>query len=429
MKKLNVLSKVLIFFVAGINFSCKTTKMEEKSKDIAMSEETVEMSKLPFGINQERYKELLDTSLVSTGNNARMKRFLEKIRAGKDVYVAIIGGSVTEGGGPADFHDGYAYQFEKKICELYTRDGGAHVHFDNAGLSGTGSEQGLIRYKSDVLDVLGHKPDLLVVEFAVNDDGKDVGTRCFEAIIRRALEDCDETAVVALYSAAEYGNSMGVKKPVADFYGIPQVNVLALIQRASAAGDIKKNLYYTDTVHPTTTGHTVQCDCLLNLIDTIDKASVDEPCDVPVAWKTVPQKAFSGFTRIIGNDENVCIKAGGFCEVDPKCQALKKTGKSDFPHNWHCNGKNGESFVMDISCKGLLFVYKEQATGAGEKLGKADVFVDGKLVETLNGDNPAGWGNCVPKMIIDDDKVCEHCVEVKVRDGMSFTIIAMGYSK
>ncbi len=430
--------KVLAGFSAGMLIcACATTEPEDKTEESKMEEkvEVVEKeSTLPFGLEAERYAELLDSSLVSMGNNARMKKVLEKLRAGQDVYIAAIGGSVTEGGGPANFKDGYAYQFNKKLREVYTPDGGKHVYFDNAGLSGTGSEQGMLRYESDVVQVLDHKPDLLIVEFAVNDDGKDFGTRSFEVVIRRALEQSEETAVIALYSAAEYGNSMGAKKPVADFYEVAQVNVLATVQRASAAGDIKKNLYYTDNVHPTTAGHTVQADCLMNLIEHMDKAPADAPVAVPTEWKTLPQKAFTNFTRILPevNDSNVKITAGGFSSVDPKCQGLKKTGKSNFPTNWHHDGKSDEAFTMEITCKSLMLIYKEQAAADPFKFGKAEFYVDGNLVQTYNGGNPGGWNNCVPRLLIDETEVAKHTVQIKMvqeDEAKGFTVIAMGYTK
>ncbi|MCQ2591879.1 MAG: SGNH/GDSL hydrolase family protein, partial [Treponema sp.] len=439
MKKLGLLFLGVFVFLA---MSCESTKVaENKTEDVTVKVEAEvrEEPKVkespavvhPLKIEDARYDELMQKSLVSVGNTYRLKKVIEKLRAGDEVYIAALGGSVTEGAGPADYKDGYAYQFCRKLKKTYCPDGGKNVYFNGAGLSGTPSELGLVRYESDVVQVLGHNPDLLIVEFAVNDDGQDASTRAFEALVRNALVANDECAVIGLYSAATYGNSAAAKTPVGNYYRIPQVNVLALVNEAVSVGDFTKEKYYTDTVHPTKDGHEIQADCLMNLVAKTDAASMPEPFDIPEEWYKTKDKAFTNFTRILGNDENVTIDAGSFTATDNSTQSIKKTGKGNFPQNWHHSATTGtESFVMNISCKSLIFVYKEQGSWLAEKFGNAEVYVDGKKVATFDGGKAGGWCNCVPKVIIDGKQVADHVVEVKMTDAdasKGFTIVAMGY--
>ena len=423
--KLTLVASILTF----LSFGCATEPEPEKSNTTQTENPAPVVSDKPFGIAETRYAELLDMSLVSTGNTYRLKKVIEKLRAGENVYIAALGGSVTEGAGPSSYKDGYAYQFNKKIKAAYTTNNGANVYFDGAGLSGTPSQLGLVRYQSDVVEVLGQAPDLLIIEFAVNDDGSDLSTRAFEALVRNALEANNECAVIALYSAATYGNSANAKKPVAEFYNIPQVNVLPVVQRAVSANDFKKEAYYTDTVHPTKSGHEFQADCLMNLIAKTDASPEDEPVAIPDSW--CKPKPLTNFTRILGDDSNVKITAGDFNSKDDYTQSIKKTGKANFPANWH-HASGNDSFVMKINCKALIFTYKEQGSWLSEKFGKADVFVDGKKVATYDGGKAGGWCNCVPVYIIDEEKASDHTVEIKMADGdenKGFTIVAMGYSK
>ena len=69
----------------------------------------------PFNMAENDYHKLLEQSIISEGNNFRLKQALNKIKNGKKTVIAAIGGSVTEGSGPADFKDGYAYQFFREI--------------------------------------------------------------------------------------------------------------------------------------------------------------------------------------------------------------------------------------------------------------------------------------------------------------------------
>ena len=70
-------------------------------------------------IPDSKYEEIIKKSLVTKGNNYLVKQVLSKMRAGEEVIVSTIGGSVTEGAGPSDFHQGYAYQFKDLFIEKY----------------------------------------------------------------------------------------------------------------------------------------------------------------------------------------------------------------------------------------------------------------------------------------------------------------------
>lgn len=421
---------ILLLVAAGcLLFSCASSSSKNANGNTEIQEQKVEEVKHPFKIQDSTYTELLNTSLMSVGNNYRLKKVIEKLRAGEKVCVACIGGSVTEGAGPSDFKDGYAYQFNKMLRAKYTPDGGKNVYFDNAALSGTPSPLGLVRYDSDVVQVLGQDPDLLVIEFAVNDGGECTNQRAFEAMIRKALCANENSAVIVLYASATYRNTQTQMKPVADYYRLPQVSLLDVTDKAIAAGNFTKEQYFTDMVHPTKEGHELMADCLIHLFDTVDSKNEVKPYPVPEEWYKA--KAYTNFTRITGDDDCVKISKGSFKDTDANTQGLKKNNKPNFPQNWHhTSGK--DSFVMDINCKSLLFVYKVQGTWLEEKFGKAEVYVDGKLVSTYDGGADGGWCNSEIRMLIDEEDAKNHKVEVKMAPGsekLGFTIVAMGYTK
>ena len=372
----------------------------------------------------------VEETLVSTGNNYRLKTALEKIKKGEKVTLAALGGSVTEGAGPEKFTDGYAFQFFRALKAAYAPGNGENVVFDGAGLSGTPSQLGIVRYKQDVVDVLGGNPDILIIEFAVNDAGDDFSARGFEALVRDALSASPETAVIALYSAATYGNTAAQKKPIANHYQIPQVDILPVVKKGISSGKVKEKDYYTDNVHPTKDGHQFMSDSLMNLLAVVDKAAKDSPCAIPA--ESLKNPSFSGMKMILGDDENVKISAGVFNKKDGATQSLKKTNKGDFPQNWYKSASSkGESFKMDITCKNLILTYKVQGSWLSEKFGSADVYVDGKKVGTYDGGAANGWNNCEARLIIDEKSAAKHSVEIKMAPGSEskgFTIVCMGYS-
>ena len=391
------------------------------------------LSANPFKISDANYQQMMEKTIVNTGNNARMKKVLAKIRSGEKVYVTALGGSVTEGAGPAKFTDGYAYQFFNALKAKYAPGDGKNLYFNNAGLSGTGSLLATVRYQHDVVEV-GNTPDLIIIEFAVNDNGDVICQRTFEALIREALSANPDCAVIALYCIASYGNTAEQKKPVADFYSVPQINMLPVVKEAISNKFFTNEQYLTDYAHPTFEGHKFMCDCLMNLVDKLDKAKADAA--IPVPEKFFKEPAFFGIKRIYpdNKDSNVKIEAGDFTETDRKCQTLKKTNTSDFPENWKkkLNAKSENvPFKMELTCKNLIFVYKGQASGDPEKFGKAEVYVDGRKVATYDGGKEGSWNNCEPHLIIDERTAAKHTVLVKMAPGsekLGFTIVTMGYT-
>lgn len=384
----------------------------------------------PFNISNEDYKILMEKSLTSVGNNYRIKNVLKKLRNGDDVYVAALGGSVTEGEGPENFRDGYAYQFNKKLGDEFASKR-EKIHFDNAGLSGTSSPLGLIRYKQDIVDILGHIPSLLLIEFAVNDVEEPTKQRAFEALIHDVLSASDETAIIVVYSAAMYPKTQKVMMPIAEYYGVQQVSPSDAYDLAISKGLLKSNEYFKDIVHPLSAGHEFMADCIINLMKEIDKFSLDDKKSVPSQSLKSPN--FFGFQQITKNNSDVTIIPGGFDEIDVNTQTIKKSGKGNFPKNWHHSSKSGkESFIMNINCKNLILSYKEQGSWLSEKFGKAEIYVDGRKIDTFDGGKANGWNNCVTLLLIDKHTSANHTVEIKMAKGSDrkgFTIVCMGYSK
>ncbi len=103
----------------------------------------------------------------------------------------------------------------------------------NAAIGGTGSDLGVFRVQQDVLS---KQPDLLFVEFAVNDGGASPEQiiRCMEGIVRqtwRAYPECD---IVFVYTIAgnmlettqqgKLPRSVAAMEDVATHYGIPSIH-------------------------------------------------------------------------------------------------------------------------------------------------------------------------------------------------------------
>ena len=146
-----------------------------------VEEETVDFSDPAYG-------EMLEKSLLGMGRYGRLKNALRKARAGEDTTVAFIGGSITQGAGAIPIHEQcYAWKTFQGFCELCGRGTEENIRYVKAGVGGTSSELGMVRYDRDVCGGGKVNPDLVVVEFAVNDEGDETEGECFECLVRKIL--------------------------------------------------------------------------------------------------------------------------------------------------------------------------------------------------------------------------------------------------
>jgi lysophospholipase L1-like esterase len=148
---------------------------------------------------------------------------MEKIRAGKTVTVAYLGGSITA-------MQGWRNKTTDYLKATYPGATFKEVH---AAIGGTGSDLGVFRLGRDVL---AHKPDLLFVEFATNDGGTPPEQiwRSMEGIVRQTWKLDPATDIVFTYTittafTADYlkgdcSRAASAMELLADHYGIPSIN-------------------------------------------------------------------------------------------------------------------------------------------------------------------------------------------------------------
>ena len=164
-----------------------------------------------------------------------------KSERGEAVHVVMLGGSITENGG------GHSKMVPAWLGERFPE---VQVRVTNAGMSSTCSTSGAFRFGSHVLGK--GAVDLLVVEFAVNDD-QDAGhakrecVRGMEGIVRQMRRANPEAGIVMVHfvnpgmlakvKAGETPVSIGAHEEVAAHYGVTTVNVAAAVAEAELAGD------------------------------------------------------------------------------------------------------------------------------------------------------------------------------------------------
>ena len=175
-----------------------------------------------------------------------------KLRAGGPFTVVFLGGSITENRG-----------FSATVPEWLRRQfPAAKIEAINAGWAGTGSELGAQRLDAEVL---ARKPDLVFVEFAVNDIAKPEFTH-MERIVRKLWTANAETDVVFLYTISKgdldfyrkgwFPLSVSRHELAAKHYAVPMIAIGQSVATKVLAGTLKWEDFSNDTCHPHANGYT-----------------------------------------------------------------------------------------------------------------------------------------------------------------------------
>jgi lysophospholipase L1-like esterase len=187
---------------------------------------------------------------------------MAKLRGGKTISVVTLGGSITTGhqAQPPE-SAGWAAHVNNWLQGKASESGGGEpggcepdgsVEFHNSGASGTDSAFASIR----VCDhALAYNPDLVIVEYAVNDQWLDsrVRRRSYEGLIRRLLDGSDRAIVlIALNEKGDPEKSAFLdQSEIARYYNIP------ILAWADWVKPSEWDNYFSgeETIHPNNEGH------------------------------------------------------------------------------------------------------------------------------------------------------------------------------
>jgi len=275
---------------------------------------------------------------------AGLPNFIAKANtAGADVKIAYFGGSITAQNGwrpktLAHFQKNYP---TAKFSEI------------NAAIGGTGSDLGVFRLKQDVLN---KSPDLMFVEFAVNDGGASPEQiyRCMEGIVRqtwKALPNCDICFVYTLTEQlsppmldGKFQRSASAMEKIADTYGIPTIHMAMEVAKLAKAGKLqwraplpktdeeKQKLgdtvvFAPDSVHPhPETGHELYLQAIARSLPAIVEASKTpgaHALPAPFIATNYEQAKLLPITEV--------TLSKGFVFLDPKTDKLGKSYSNRLP--------------------------------------------------------------------------------------------------
>ncbi len=348
----------------------------------------------------------------------RLKNLMKRAANGESLVIGFLGGSITQGSLSSTPKTCYAYLVYEWWKKSFPN---AAFSFVNGGIGGTTSHYGGARAWKDVLC---YRPDIVTVDFSVNDDANEFFEETYEGMLRRLLAAPSAPAVVVLnnvfYDTGK--NAQDYHNRIADHYGIPHVSIKDTVYPDVESGKIVRADITPDNLHPNDKGHRLVADEICKLLDSI-KAEMEEET---IAGENIEGKSTKTeasvllpapltenayeHSRLIQIQDNEAILDGFL--VDP----IEKKGMLDIFKNGWTAAHTNDKISFEIECSCLAVQYRKSVQ---QPVPKAKAVIDGDEAHAviLDGNFTEDWGDCLylePLLHHAEKKV--HRIEIIVTD-------------
>lgn len=389
---------------------------EQESEHEGYTSKT-EISLVPSPTDYVSEEEMELADMWQGSKEDSIAKVMKKAAQGEKVTVAVIGGSITQGTISSGSSDSsvenrrcYADIFFSWWEETFPQ---TEFEFINAGIGATDSYLGVHRVQTDVLD---YNPDIVLVEFAVNDANSVFYKKTYDNLVRIIAKSANEPAILLLFMAQTNGAGAQENQSNVGFsYSMPMVSYRNVIKEMMETGKYSDKELSSDEVHPSALGHAIAGEIIWKYLNSIyaDLEGYGEP--EPLEKAAITKECYAN-ARILDSAQIKPESSSGFEE---------KEVFYAFPNDWTCEEGGGEiRFTTSFANLGVL--YYRQIDGNG---GQYEVYVDGNMEAVLNADFKGGWGNCAEAQeCFTSDEVKEHEIVIKEKEdstGSSFTILGL----
>ncbi|MDE6780309.1 MAG: carbohydrate binding domain-containing protein, partial [Ruminococcus sp.] len=349
-------------------------------------------------------------AIYQIGNTARIREKIEKVQNGKNVTLAYIGGSITEGGRTDTCYASRSYKY---FADTFGT--GNNVSMINAGLSGTSSVVGLMRAQNDILDA---NPDVIFIEFSVNDHPEEIYKKGYESLVKKCLSQPNNPAVILIINRAKGGYSMQEQMvAIGKNYNLPIISMDNALTNAFNSGLLTTDDYYTDEYHPHEKGNALISDSIAyfyrQALKTVNKS---ESYTIPTS--TVYGTEYSTGS-IVSLNEQTNFNSGSFTQTNSGYATLPYTLK-------HASGSGDTPITFSTKGKGIFIVYSAKDDA---NFGNINVTVNGKTSK-ISGNKLYAWGGPEADVAYIQNSSGDLNVSINVENaGTEFTIWGIGVVK
>lgn len=214
----------------------------------------------------------------SDGLNEFMKRpdkIISRLKSGEPLRIVALGDSLTQGW---MVRRGYVDFLNEMIKKRFPN---SRFVLINRGIPGDTAEGGLYRLE---YDVIGEKPDCVIVQFGLNDAFSGYSPDEYESLIEKiiiGIKKAAESEIILVTSS--YIGAIRENRIVEEFYGrlenlarkhgLPIAKVHAYWKKRISEDVEFRKLVQFDSVHPTEMGYMLMAEAIMQLFEETDEIS------------------------------------------------------------------------------------------------------------------------------------------------------------
>ena len=344
---------------------------------------------------------MYERALLNEGGLERLAAAMRKAQKGEPVTVGVIGGSITQGSLASNQSLCYGSLFFQWWQEKFPD---CQINTVNAGIGGTNSYLGVNRVDEQLLS---YDPDVVIVEFSVNDTDKVMNKYSYDSLVRKILSNETNPAVMLLFTTQEDGTSLQeTHKEIGTAYDLPMLSYREIVYPEVKAGTLDWKEISPDNIHPNDVGHGFIGQMLSRYLDEVyDKLDTISEEVAAFDAKAYTSDYYKNAKMYFPSTLQVTME--GFAAGSNKVYPDK------FPENWVAEA--GGTMSFETECQTLGIFYLKTTDGKG---GEYEVYVDGERKATINSDFTGGWGNYgETKPVFIDMETAKHSVEIKPAAG------------
>ncbi len=351
-----------------------------------------------------RREAILQRSLVSRGDAARLQRVLDRARRGEKIVVGVIGGSITAGACASRVDRRWGNLVAAWWRRTFPK---TPVTFINAGIGATGSDIGAHRVQAHLLR---HRPDFVAIEYAVNDGGSPIASETLEGVVRQILKQPNHPAAMLLFMMNKTGkNVQDAHIKIGRHYGLPMVSFRDALWPEIAAGRMAWEDIEADVVHPNDRGHQYAADFVTAVLDRV-MAARD-----PAAQARLPKIAPLPAPKVSNLFEHATFLNADM--ITPKrnqgWRPLRKhTYAGLFGPGWRTDAvRSVLTFEVEASAVSIMF-WRIKGN-----MGMAEARVDDGPPVKVDAWFGADWGGYMPfQLVARDLKPGRHILQIRLLD-------------
>ncbi len=354
-------------------------------------------------IARELFDEIAERTLCAVGTRTDWARIFGR----NSISVGFLGGSVTQG--YRDQHlleDAYPAMTAQLLQSL-----GYKVRYTVCAEAGMDTLAGNVLADSVILP---QEPDIIVLEFAINETTLQHSIVSFESLLRRMLMLPSQPAVCVLMmrNASDY-SCESFMRPMAEHYGLPCISVRDGLNPAIEAGQLQWEDFADREGHPNEEGHRLLAQCIMHLIQAARAQTVYQPSPLPEPWLDAP---FTALKTVFPGETSPMIET--------RADAVPRN-EWYFRSAWKIDRESG-SFTLRASCRAVILFFE---TDKLPEYGACRLTLDGKPVRhplmngaLLSGYSLYGWGNPRSIILFCHEQAAEHTLVLEPTDGAFYLL-------